>query len=192
MISVVYFVTPSFSHDLVWRRPSMQTCLPLDRYSWHISASLPNAVIRCHSVRFYISPVFLSLHFSEVAMLNFAMRTPSWVRMISGSLPRFPIKITLFIFCFLYIGTWLFYRRSLPVADPGCSRVYCNSCVVVYEDSGWIYFIVSGACNNLKGAVFGWRSLNRSGIVLTASSPTICVAGIFAGILICVSQYIMV
>src|ERR1700754_1549554 len=51
---------------------------------------------RCHSVFSLRSPVPLSRQVSDVAMLRFAIGRPSWVRRISGSLPRFPTRITLF------------------------------------------------------------------------------------------------
>src|ERR1700761_1717956 len=51
---------------------------------------------RCHSVFSLRSPVALSRQVSEVAMLKLAIGRPSWVRRISGSLPRFPTRITLF------------------------------------------------------------------------------------------------
>src|SRR5437762_10312312 len=51
---------------------------------------------RCHSVFSLRSPVALSRQLSDVATLRLAIGRPSWVRRISGSLPRFPTKITLF------------------------------------------------------------------------------------------------
>src|SRR5882724_2519286 len=51
---------------------------------------------RCHSVFSLRSPVALSRQVSEVATLRLAIGRPSWVRRISGSLPRLPIRITLF------------------------------------------------------------------------------------------------
>src|SRR6266446_9211783 len=51
---------------------------------------------RCHSVFSLRSPVVLSRQLSEVATLRLAIGRPSWVRRISGSLPRFPTRITLF------------------------------------------------------------------------------------------------
>src|SRR6201996_3985037 len=51
---------------------------------------------RCHSVFSLRSPVPLSRHVSDVAMLRLAIGRPSWVRRISGSLPRLPTRITLF------------------------------------------------------------------------------------------------
>src|ERR1700751_5039440 len=51
---------------------------------------------RCHSVFSLRSPVALSRQVSDVAILRLAIGLPSWVRRISGSLPRFPTKITLF------------------------------------------------------------------------------------------------
>src|SRR6266508_2162419 len=50
---------------------------------------------RCHSVLSRRSPVALSRQLSEVATLKFAIGRPSWVRLISGSLPRLPTRITL-------------------------------------------------------------------------------------------------
>src|SRR5438552_1701330 len=51
---------------------------------------------RCHSVFSRRSPVALSRQLSEVATLRFAIGRPSWVRLISGSLPRLPTRMTLF------------------------------------------------------------------------------------------------
>src|SRR5580704_16155698 len=51
---------------------------------------------RCHSVFSLRSPVALSRQLSDVATLRLAIGRPSWVRRISGSLPRFPTRITLF------------------------------------------------------------------------------------------------
>src|SRR3981189_2538366 len=52
---------------------------------------------RCHSVFSLRSPVALSRQLSEVATLRLAIGRPSWVRRISGSFPRFPTRITLFM-----------------------------------------------------------------------------------------------
>src|SRR5919206_2170317 len=74
----------------------MYTLAPFFRYC---SATLhsPSLKIttRCHSVFSLRSPVFLSRQVSEVAMLKLAIGRPSWVRRISGSLPRFPTRMTL-------------------------------------------------------------------------------------------------
>src|SRR6202000_2111245 len=51
---------------------------------------------RCHSVFSLRSPVALSRQVSDVAIRRLAIGRPSWVRLISGSAPRLPIKITLF------------------------------------------------------------------------------------------------
>src|SRR6266581_4086838 len=51
---------------------------------------------RCHSVFSLRSPVALSRQLSDVATLRLAIGRPSCVRRISGSLPRFPTRITLF------------------------------------------------------------------------------------------------
>src|ERR1700704_6570418 len=75
----------------------MYTLAPFFRYC---SATLhsPSLKIttRCHSVFSLRSPVVLSRQLSDVATLRLAIGRPSWVRRISGSLPRFPIRITLF------------------------------------------------------------------------------------------------
>src|SRR6201992_1920093 len=75
----------------------MYTLAPFLRYC---SATLhrPSLKIttRCHSVFSLRSPVALSRQFSDVAMDRLAIGRPSWVRRISGSLPRFPTRITLF------------------------------------------------------------------------------------------------
>src|SRR3954469_18480884 len=50
--SVVYCLAPSLLvHSRVWRRPSMKTWRPLERYSPQFSAALPHTTTRCHSVR---------------------------------------------------------------------------------------------------------------------------------------------
>src|SRR5882724_4812256 len=59
-----------------------------------ISASRCQATMLCHSVRSCHSPA-LSLKRSLVAMLNFATGTPLGVYLTSGSLPRFPTRMTL-------------------------------------------------------------------------------------------------
>src|SRR5450631_3291931 len=75
----------------------MYTLAPFFRYCSAI-LQRPSLKIttRCHSVFSLRSPVALSRQLSEVATLRLAIGRPSWVRRISGSLPRFPIRITLF------------------------------------------------------------------------------------------------
>src|SRR5882724_4092114 len=73
----------------------MYTRERLDTYSPTISASLCQATMSCHSARSCHSPA-LSLKRSLVARLNFATGTPLGVYLTSGSLPRFPTRITLF------------------------------------------------------------------------------------------------
>src|SRR5215467_205103 len=74
----------------------MYTLAPFFRYC---SATLQSPSLkittRCHSVFSLRSPVALSRQLSEVATLRLAIGRPSWVRRISGSLPRLPTKITL-------------------------------------------------------------------------------------------------
>src|SRR3954471_2829860 len=75
----------------------MYTLAPFFKYC---SATLqrPSLKIttRCHSVFSLRSPVPLSRHVSDVAMLRLTIGRPSCVRRISGSLPRLPTRITLF------------------------------------------------------------------------------------------------
>src|SRR3954451_10736049 len=75
----------------------MYTLAPFFRYC---SATLQSPSLkmttRCHSVFSLRSPVALSRQLSEVATFKLAIGRPSWVRRISGSLPRFPTRITLF------------------------------------------------------------------------------------------------
>src|SRR4051794_20621757 len=96
--SVEYFSTPLWSvHLRVCSAPSMYTLAPFFRYC---SATLQSPSLkittRCHSVFSLRSPLFLSRQVSEVALLRLAIGRPSCVRRISGSLPRFPTRITLF------------------------------------------------------------------------------------------------
>src|SRR5471030_2717136 len=75
----------------------MYTLAPFFKYC---SATLQSPSLkittRCHSVFSLRSPVALSRQVSDVAMLKLAIGRPSCVRRISGSLPRFPTRITLF------------------------------------------------------------------------------------------------
>src|SRR6266705_2324980 len=96
--SVEYFSTPLWSvHLRVCSAPSMYTLAPFFRYC---SATLQSPSLkittRCHSVFSLRSPLFLSRQVSEVATLRLAIGRPSCFRRISGSLPRFPTRITLF------------------------------------------------------------------------------------------------
>src|SRR6201999_2231153 len=75
----------------------MYTLAPFFRYC---SATLQSPSLkittRCHSVFSLRSPVPLSRQVSDVAIERLAIGRPSWVRRISGSLPRLPTRITLF------------------------------------------------------------------------------------------------
>src|SRR5207245_7932267 len=94
-ISVVYCLAPSlFVHSRVCSRPSMYTCLPLERYSPQFSAVFPHTTTRCHSVRSCFWPD-LSVHASFVATVKFATACPLGVYRTSGSRPRLPIRMTL-------------------------------------------------------------------------------------------------
>src|SRR5437764_8402736 len=112
--SVEYFSTPAWSvHLRVCNAPSRYTLAPFFRYCSAILQS-PSLKIttRCHSVFSLRSPVVLSRQLSEVATLRLAIGRPSWVRRISGSLPRFPTRITLF---------------TLPAITALHSRKYCRA-----------------------------------------------------------------
>src|SRR5207253_4810353 len=93
--SVVYCLAPSlFVHSRVCSRPSMYTCLPLERYSPQFSAVFPHTTTRCHSVRSCFWPD-LSVQASFVATVKFATACPLGVYRTSGSRPRLPIRMTL-------------------------------------------------------------------------------------------------
>src|SRR5258705_9189587 len=95
--SVMYFfwLVCLSSQERVWRRPSMYTLPPFFRYSPAISASRCHSTTLCHSVRSCHSPL-LSLKRSFVAKAILATGVPLGVYLTSGSLPRLPIRITLF------------------------------------------------------------------------------------------------
>src|SRR6266850_1540190 len=76
-------------------RPSIYTLPPFFKYSPAISASRSHNTMLCHSVRSCHWPS-LSLNRSLVASENFATGLPCGVYLISGSLPRFPTRMTLF------------------------------------------------------------------------------------------------
>src|SRR5882672_10328439 len=111
--SVEYFSTPLWSvHLRVCSAPSMYTLAPFLRYcSTILQSGSEKITTRCHSVFSLRSPVALSRQVSEVATLRLAIGRPSWVRRISGSLPRFPIRITLF---------------TLPAIAALHARNYCH------------------------------------------------------------------
>src|SRR6195256_5178430 len=96
--SVEYFSTPLWSvHLRVCSAPSMYTLAPFFRYcSTILQSGSEKMTTRCHSVFSLRSPVPLSRQVSEVATLRLATGRPSCIRRISGSLPRFPTRITLF------------------------------------------------------------------------------------------------
>src|ERR1700719_134854 len=80
---------------------------------------------RCHSVFSLRSPVVLSFHDSDVASLKFATGRPSWVRRISGSAPRLPIRITLLTLPAMTCSVRSRYHQcsvSNLVPDPPAAR----------------------------------------------------------------------
>src|SRR5215470_2695859 len=74
----------------------MYTLAPFFRYC-SATRQRPSLKIttECHSVFSRRSPEVLSRHVSVVATRRLAIGRPSWVRRISGSLPRLPTRITL-------------------------------------------------------------------------------------------------
>src|SRR5258705_9847413 len=80
-------------------RPSTKSLSPFLQYFSTTSASPVPLVFhtthRCHSVFSCFSP-FAEFHVRLVASENVATRLPPVVDLTSGSLPRFPISITLF------------------------------------------------------------------------------------------------
>src|SRR3981189_1405228 len=83
------------SQERVCRRPSMYTGPPFFRYSPAISASRCQSTTLCHSVLSCHCPS-LPLNLELVATVIFATGVPCGVNFTSGSLPRFPIRMTLF------------------------------------------------------------------------------------------------
>src|SRR3954465_12094677 len=124
--SVEYFSTPLWSvHLRVCSWPSMYTLAPFLRYC---SATLqrPSLKIttRCHSVFSLRSPVALSRQLSEVATLRLAIGRPSWVRRISGSLPRLPTRMTLLTLPAMTLSNFRRFRpRSLGCCHPNPVRL---------------------------------------------------------------------
>src|SRR5208282_1626466 len=96
-ISVMYFFWPVClsSQERVCRRPSMYTWPPFFRYSPAISASRCHSTTLCHSVLSCHWPS-LPLNLEFVARVIFATGVPCGVNLTSGSLPRCPIRMTLF------------------------------------------------------------------------------------------------
>jgi type IV pilus assembly protein PilZ len=75
-ISVVERFWPSLSsHSRVWRRPSMYTLRPFERYCAQSSPVFPQATMRCHSVRSCCSPLLFAKR-SLVARVKLATAWP--------------------------------------------------------------------------------------------------------------------
>src|SRR6266404_895961 len=95
---------------------------------------------RCHSVFSLRSPVVLSRQLSEVATLRLAIGRPSWVRRISGSLPRFPTRITLFTLpaiAALHSEIYCTDPRRLPLEAPAsCQGMFKDICRRPYTLTG--------------------------------------------------------
>src|SRR5882724_12044119 len=100
----------------------MYTLEPLLTYSPTISARRCQAMMLCHSARSCHSPA-LSLNRSLVARLNFATGTPLGVYLTSGSLPRFPTRITLFtLFGIVCLRERLAFSNSGAEVCARCSK----------------------------------------------------------------------
>src|SRR5687767_5964117 len=100
LISVEYFVCPSLScHCRYSIRPSTNSLSPFFTYFSTMSASweflLFQTTQRCHSVFSCLLPL-ASFHERLVAREKLATRLPPAADRTSGSLPRFPISVTLF------------------------------------------------------------------------------------------------
>src|SRR5215217_770975 len=78
----------------------------------------------CHSVFSLRSPVALSFHDSEVAILRLTTGSPEFRRRTSGSLPRLPIRMTLFTLP--AIG--LLHSSAFPVASPPRATNKARTC----------------------------------------------------------------
>src|SRR5471030_2523234 len=87
-----------------------------------------NTTTRCHSVFSLRSPVVLSRQLSDVAMLRLAIGRPSWVRRISGSLPRLPIRITLFTLPAMIFLHLTFTHQSYLAAGSTSAFVLIHIC----------------------------------------------------------------
>src|SRR5688572_7161000 len=100
LISVEYLVWPSLScHCRYSIRPSTNSLSPFFTYFSTMSASweflLFQTTQRCHSVFSCLLPL-ASFHERLVANEKLATRLPPAADRTSGSLPRFPISVTLF------------------------------------------------------------------------------------------------
>src|SRR5580692_2848542 len=107
----------------------MYTLAPFLRYcSTILQSGSEKITTRCHSVFSLRSPVALSRQVSEVAIDRLAIGRPSWVRRISGSLPRLPTRITLFTLpAIVALHSPRDYAPTLyahPPATPGRSSCY--------------------------------------------------------------------
>src|SRR5208282_2168798 len=122
------------SQERVWRRPSMYTLPPFFRYSPAISARRCQSTTLCHSVRSCHWPS-LPLKRSLVANVIFATGVPCGVNFTSGSLPRFPIKMTLFT---LFMGVGSFENADLR--DAHYSRIasdeFVSHVLEICDESG--------------------------------------------------------
>src|SRR3989344_4184498 len=81
--------------------------------------------MRCHSVRSWLSPLCLSFHAELVARVALATATPLGVYRISGSAPKFPIKMTLLIPLAMLVSSYphIFKHKSFT-AQTAWSQDY--------------------------------------------------------------------
>src|SRR5207302_3335589 len=115
-----------------------------------ISASRCQATMLCHSVRSCHSPA-LSLNRSLVAMLNLATGVPLGVYLTSGSLPRFPTRITLLtLFIVLRSFTFISQRLKAQLVISAPAECHGNQCY----------------CTTSRGILGYWPPISSSTSVL--------------------------
>src|SRR6201992_835957 len=117
----------------------MYTLAPFFRYcSTILQSGSEKITTRCHSVFSLRSPVALSRQVSEVAMLRLAIGRPSWVRRISGSLPRFPTRITLFTLPAIAVLQSHFFGRR-PYTLVCLPRLPALPVIPIYSNFGGMF-----------------------------------------------------
>src|SRR6202034_4781195 len=88
---------------------------------------------RCHSVFSLRSPVLLSFQDSDVARRRLAIGRPSWVRRISGSAPRLPIRITLLTLPAMTLLRSLACPPNLAGCQSCCPQVLLPTSLAAYQ-----------------------------------------------------------
>src|SRR5262249_23693634 len=96
---------------------------PFSRYWVHASPCFPQTTTVCHSVACCFSP-FAPTQVLDVARENLVTAFPFGVKRVSGSLPRFPIRITLFTISFSFRSFQLLDSDSLFASPISFGRRY--------------------------------------------------------------------